>query len=302
MTHRYRFDRRPARAHRRACALALGFAAGAGVLLTARGGRAELTVDHETGASGCSEAAAYFPEDESPESTRARKRCRLETFEQRLDDDRLQKEIQAENDRDKTVETWVDKQDIPVRVFRRYAIDGYLGSGVTTYGLAVSGVLLPWLEAELSLGRRDLNGSISNGYFQDSRTCWGGRFKWLMRSHGNLTPFASVGALDCSATVQLTSYNVGPTIGPLPPGTPNTFSGTNAGSAAAHLVAGAAGLAWMEKSGVRASVEYVFTYAFYTQAVLNDAMHTLDPNLAGAWTDRLATERNGFRVQVGYAF
>ncbi len=61
-------------------------------------------------------------------------------------------------------------------------------------------------------------------------------------------------------------------------------------------------MTWTDKSGLHASVEYIFTYAFYTQATLNDATHTEDPNLTTAWSDRLATERNGFRVQVGYAF
>jgi hypothetical protein len=297
---------RPKCAHGRARARmgVFGLAAAASVLLTARAARAELTIDHDPAASGCDEAAAYFPEDESPPARRARERCRLENFEQRIEAEHRQQEIQADDTREKLVESWLEKQAVPVRVFRRYSIDGYLGGGVTTYGLAASGVLLPWLEAELSVGRRDLTGLVNGGTasFQDSRTCLGGRFKWLMFSRGNVTPFASVGVFDCSANVQLTSF--GPTpYGQGLPGTPNTQpAGPSAGNAAAHLVGAGGGITWTDKSGLRASAEYIFTYAFYTQGVLNDAMHTLDPNLAGAWTDRLATERNGFRIQVGYAF
>ncbi len=276
---------------------AIGLAAGA-LLLAARPARAELTVDHEAGTGGCLEAVNYSPEDQSRPATRARQRCRLETFEQRMESDRLQKEVQAETDRDKLIQSWIAKQEIPIRVFRRVAIDGYLGGGVTTYGLAASVVLLPWLEAELSLGRRDLNGSITNGYFQDSRTCWGGRFKWLMSNHGNLTPFASMGAFFCNANTALMSYNTGP----VSSGTTFQGSGQSNGTANAHLIAAGAGLAYMDKSGLRASVEYIFSYAFYTQATLDDMAHTEDPGLTTAWSDRLATERHGFRVQVGYAF
>jgi hypothetical protein len=74
------------------------------------------------------------------------------------------------------------------------------------------------------------------------------------------------------------------------------------GTAAAHLVTASAGLAWMEKSGLRVSFEYVYTYAFYSQATLDDAAKTEDPNMRTAWSDRLESDRGGIRVQVGYGF
>ena len=188
-------------------------------------------------------------------------------------------------------------------MFRRIWVDGYLGGGVTTYGLAAGAVILPWLEAELSLGRRDLNGMIdlnnNSAYFQDSRTCWGGRFKGLMRSRGNVTPFISAGVFFCDANAALTVY--GPNI-LTPGGSTNIAPGTSNGSAGAHLVGAGAGVSWTDNSGLHASLEYLFTYAFYAQAVLADMNHTEDTNLTTAWSDRLGTERNGFRVQVGYAF
>jgi len=281
------------RAHLGAMA-AIALAAGAAVLVAARPARAELTIDHEPGSGGCAEAATYFPEDQSREAVRARQRCRLETFEQRMENDRLQKEIQAENDRDKLVQSWVDKQEIPLRVFKRISIDGYLGGGITTYGLAISAVLLPWLEAELSIGRRDVDGLISAGYFQDSRTCWGGRFKFDLSNRGNLAPFISSGVFFCDANVALNSFG-GITVGGSAPTNGN-------GTAQAHLVGAGVGVGYMHHSGLHASVEYIFTYAFYTQATLSDAAHTEDPNLTSAWSDRLGSEQNGFRVQVGYAF
>jgi hypothetical protein len=275
---------------------AIALAAGAQMVVAARPARAELTIDHEPGGGGCEEAATYFPEDQSRAAVHARQRCRLETFEQRLQNDRLQKEIQAENERDKLVQSWLDKQEIPVRVFKRVSLDGYLGGGITTYGLAVGAVMLPWLEAELSIGRRDVDGLVSAGYFQDSRTCWGGRFKFDLRSRGNLTPFISSGVFFCNANVALNSF------GGIAPGG-GSISPTNGnGTANAHLVGAGAGMAYMDKTGLHASVEYIFTYAFYTQATLGDTAHTEDPNLTSAWSDRLGTEQNGFRVQVGYAF
>ena len=288
------------RIHRRGSArAALGLAAGALLAVRSAPARAEVTIDYESGSGACQDAAGYFPEDDTREATRARQRCRLETFAQRIENDRLQREIQAENDRDKLIQSWMDKQNIPARVFRRIWLDGYLGGGVTTYGLAAGAVILPWLEAELSLGRRDLNGLIDNGsaYFQDSRTCWGGRFKGLMRSRGNVTPFASMGVFFCDANAALTTYGSGIQ----QPGV-STFGGTSNGSAGAHLLGAGAGVTWTDNSGLHASLEYLFTYAFYSQAVLSDMNHTEDTNLTSAWSDRLATERNGFRVQVGYAF
>ena len=74
---------------------AIALAAGALLLVAARPARAELTIDHEPGGGGCEEAATYFPEDQSRAAIHARQRCRLETFEQRMQNERLQKEIQA---------------------------------------------------------------------------------------------------------------------------------------------------------------------------------------------------------------
>jgi hypothetical protein len=272
---------------------AVTLAAGA-LLVAAHPARAELTIDHEPGGGGCDEAATYFPEDQSHAAIHARQRCRLETFEQRMQNERLQKEIQAENERDKLVQSWLDKQEIPVRVFKRVSIDGYLGGGITTYGLAGGVVMLPWLEAELSIGRRDVDGQLSAGYFQDSRTCWGGRFKFDLRSRGNLTPFISSGVFFCNANVALNSF------GGLNSGLGGPTNGN--GTANAHLIGAGAGMSYMDKSGLHASLEYIFTYAFYTQATLSDTAHTEDPNLTSAWSDRLGSEQNGFRVQVGYAF
>ena len=279
---------------------ALGFAATAALLVAAAPARAELTVDHEPGSGGCVEAAGYFPEDQSREATRARQRCRLELFDQRIENDRTQKEAQADKDRDKIVQSWMDKQNVPARIFSRIWLDGYLGGGVTTYGLAGGVVILPWLEAELSMGRRDLDGYINNGtaFFQDSRTCWGGRFKGYAGPRQR-DAVRLGGRVLLRRNAALTSYG---NITTFPGAGPTGANGPSAGSATAHLVGAGGGVTWTDNSGLHASLEYIFSYAFYSQAVLNDMNHTEDSNLTTAWSDRLATERNGFRVQVGYAF
>jgi len=268
------------------------------MVLVSRAASAELTIDHEPGIDGCSEAAFYFPEDDSPEAQRARRRCRLERFERKLEDDRARDEAVRDTKREQTIAGWMDKQEIPVRVMHRNSVDLFLSGGLASYGVAVGGLLLPVLEAELWVGRRSVSESTATGFLWDSRTCLGGRFKWLTRSRGNLTPFASLGVAGCSAHLQSNSYNYGP----VGLGFPDPGASNSAGDGAAHLVTASAGLAWMEKSGVRVSLEYVFAYAFYAQATLNDEARTEDANLRAAWESRLTSDRRGVRVQVGYAF
>jgi hypothetical protein len=266
-------------------------------VVATRQAHAVVDVDHQPGTDdGCAEAGTYFPEDESPQATRARLRCRSETFARQLEEDRQRKEAEAENQRENNLQTWMKKQEIPVRVMRRNAIDLYASGGLTSYGVAGGWVLLPVVEAELWIGRRNVSQWISSGYFQDSRTCAGARFKWLMRTRGNLTPFASIGAADCWANVSFEPYNFG---GPFDAPQPATGG---LGTAAAHLATASGGVAWMEKSGIRASLEYVYSYAFYNQVTLDDAGRTEDPNMRAAWGERLDSDRGGFRLQVGYAF
>ena len=262
----------------------------------ARHARAEVSVQHQPGVDGCAEAGTYFPEDMGIQAQRARRRCRLETFESKLQDYQAQHEARSEREQEQNIETWMAKQEIPNRLLHRNSIDLLTGSGLTSYGLAVGGLFLPWLEAELWVGRRSRSAGTDSGALWDSRTCLGGRFKWLMRSRGNLTPVTSLGAAGCSANVHYDPYYINiRSQGDTPPS-------SSSGDAAAHLVTGTAGLAWMEKSGFRASLEYLYSYAFYTQATLTDDMRTEDANLRALWESRLTSNRQGIRLQVGYAF
>jgi hypothetical protein len=281
----------------RSAALAAGALS---VVVGARPVRAVVEVDHQAGADGCAEAATYFPEDESPEATRARLRCRSEAFARQMDEGRQRKEAEAEDQREKNLQAWMKKEEIPVRVMRRNAIDLYGSGGLTSFGIAGGWLILPTLEGELWIGRRNVSQGISSGYLQDSRTCAGARFKWLVRSKGNLTPFVSAGAADCWANVSYQPYNFAAQTSPGGLIQPTIMGGL--GTAAAHLVTASAGLTWMEKSGIRASLEYLYAYAFYTQTTLEDDAHTQDASMRAAWGERLTSDRGGIRLQVGYAF
>ena len=52
----------------------------------------------------------------------------------------------------------------------------------------------------------------------------------------------------------------------------------------------------------RISIEYVFEYAFYTGASLDDEKKTPSPQLDGILDTSLQGDRNGVRFQAGYAF
>ena len=255
-------------------------ATGALAMVVATGqARAVVDVDHQPGADGCAEADTYFPEDESPEATRARLRCRSETFARQLEEGRQRREADAEDQREKNLQAWMKKQEIPVRVMRRNAVDLYASGGLTSYGVAGGWVLLPVLEAELWIGRRNVSQWVMTGYFQDSHE-----------------PFEP-GAGDCWANVSFEPFN----FQPVQNGAQPALTG-GLGTAAAHVVTASGGVAWMEKSGIRASLEYVYGYAFYSQTTLDDAARTQDANMRAAWGQRLESDRGGFRLQVGYAF
>jgi hypothetical protein len=244
----------------------------------------------------CAAAATFAPDDLGPAAAQARRRCRLEMFEQRLQAERVQREAAQSDWEDRAVQTWMQKQGVPARVLRRNAVDLFGSGGLVSYGLAVAGVLLPSLEAEVWVGRKEASSGSDNWSADDTRNCIGGRFKWLLLKHGDLTPFASGGVAFCSATLT-GAYGSGP-----PDLLGNGSSSDGGGNATAHLATAGVGLTWTDKSGFRASIEYVYAYAFYTQAQTDDPMKTEDQNLRDGWTQRLKSERHGARFQVGYAF
>jgi len=83
----------------------------------------------------------------------------------------------------------------------------------------------------------------------------------------------------------------------------STTNGSNfvSGSGTANSLNAGAGLE-LGYRAFRASVEYIFEYTFYTYAALDDAKKTPNGDLNTALSDSLRADRNGFRIQVGYAF
>jgi hypothetical protein len=255
-----------------------------------RAARAALTVDRVPDLDPCVEAASYPDEDQSPEAAHARRRCRLEEAERKKMLDRQWADWNEWPKREKAMQTWIEQQGLPARVQRPNAADGFLGTGVAHYGLAVAGVFWPNLEGELWGGwgsSAHVNGS---GDLHDDRRCLGLRAKWLPIERGNVTPFLAAGAAGCLASLSLFSFN-------------STAHGDTFGAdGVGHFATGSAGLTVTTSVGVRFSLEYIFMWAYYVQASQGTGQRMHDPVLRDAFRDTLAANRHGVRFQVGYAF
>jgi hypothetical protein len=276
----------------------VGMAMGAGV---ARPVAAALTIDHGPVLDGCTEAASYTEDDQSAEATRARRRCRLENFDRKLAFERDKKLAQQNAGQTEAIQIWMQREQIPARVMHRNSIDLFASGAMISYGLAGGWLVWPNLEIELWIGRGSGTSYDPLGTLTDSRTCAGGRTKWLMARRSNLTPFLSAGVAGCRAAVQFYRYQSGP----LPPGGIGSNVGPAAtpnGDATAHDATVAAGLTWMDNSGFHLSFEYGYSYAFYTQAQRDEPLRPQDADMRGAWQRQLAADRRGVRAQVGYAF
>jgi hypothetical protein len=253
---------------------------------------AKLTMNRVPGLDPCAEAATYDDEDQSPPAERARRRCRLDEFDRELAEERRRATAEREQAQERAVQAWIAREEIPLRVIRRNAVDGFLSGGLTSYGLAVSGVFLPALEAELWAGWRTRDEIVVSPDFQivtplrDERTCLGGRAKWLLTDRRNLTPFLSAGVAGCRSNIN--AYVT------------EAAAGTAGGKA--HAVTAGGGVAFMAKSGFRVSAEYFYGRAFYAQVSQRDPMRTHNPQILQVWKQTLTNDRHGVRLQVGYAF
>jgi hypothetical protein len=285
-------------AARRACAgpWVCAWMLAAGMTVAPAAAAAAPGIDRQPGVEGCAEAATFAPDDQSAAAQQARRRCRLEMFDRKLQADQMRAVATQNAYQGQLIDTWMQKQLIPARLMRRNAVDVLIGTGLVSYGVAIAGVLLPNLEGEAWFGRRSVSAYSDSWSASDTRNCFGGQLKWLFFSRGNVTPFAGGGVAFCSASLQDSTFLVNAAF--QSSGAP----GDGGGDATAHLATGTAGLSWTDKSGFRASIAYVFAYAFYTQARTDDAMKTENDTLRNGWTDRLSAERHGVRFQVGYAF
>jgi len=264
------------------------FLVGAALLLVAVSARAQSLVEVVPD-DPCEQARGLSYDDESPPAQEIRRACHLQRFEKRLSFEREESIAAAERARTARIERWID-QTQPARATRPFFVDAFLGTGVATYGLNAGWDVLRNLELAAWLGLRSIScddvdsyGNTLMGAANCSRTSFGLHGRWYAMMT-KLTPFLGAGLTETSAHLQI--VNDGKLV-------------AGSGRSNSLNVSGGLQLAF---SAFRASVEYVYEYAFYTGASLSDAKKTPNADLNNVWSTSLRQDRNGIRVQVGYAF
>jgi hypothetical protein len=259
------------------------------VTVAASAVRAQSFVEEES-EDACDRARALDAADVSPIAQHLRRSCRLERFGNRLAAERRQELIADETLRQESVDGWLQTTQ-PSRVTRPMAVEGFLGTGLASYGLSYAWDFLRRGELVAWLGWRPVSCQDQSGNetADCGRTSFGLRGRWYLVDR-DFTPFLGTGLAITSSHLQAISST-------------QTMNSSNllVGSGRANSVDAAAGF----ELGVRAfrmSVEYVFEYAFYTGANLNDAQKTPSEDLRVALRDSLKSDRNGLRFQVGFAF
>jgi hypothetical protein len=258
-------------------------------IVGAAGARAQSLVDQQP-EDPCEAARALDIADTTPAAENLRRACRLERFQDRLAADRSQQVAVEQQSREARIQQWIDATQ-PWRVTRPLAFEGFFGTGLASYGVSFSWDFLRHAELALWLGWRpiacqDMYGSSTSAC---GRTAFGLRGRWYLLDR-NFTPFIDTGLSLMSSHLALFST------------TPGNYGSTYlSGSGRANSVCAGAGLAFGFRS-FRMSIEYVFEYAFYTGASLDDDKKTPNPELDAALSTSLHADRNGVRFQAGYAF
>jgi hypothetical protein len=239
----------------------------------------------------CRQAATYDVDDESAPAMRARRACHLQRFEQRLAAERQQRVAAGERKRVEAVQAWLEAHE-PTRVLRPIAVGLFLGSGLASYGIEGSWTVMRRVTVDGWFGGHNTTFSdyvSSSGNASYTRKCLGVGARWFFTDL-DFSPYLGVGFATTSADLQANFYDM----------TNGNLSALT-GSASAHVLSGSVGLefAWQ---GLRASLEYAYAYAFYTQANKDDMIKTPDDQLRRIWQDSLDSDRSGIRFLVGYAF
>jgi len=237
----------------------------------------------------CEGARALDIADTTPAAESLRRACRLERFQDRLAADRSQQVATQELTRESRIQQWIDATQ-PWRVTRPLAFEGFFGSGLASYGISFSWDFLRHAELGVWLGWRPISCQDMNGVSTSDcgRTDYGLRGRWYLLDR-DFTPFVDTGLSFMSSALQFCTQRY------------ECASTHIAGSGRANSVNLGAGLAFGYRS-FRVSIEYVFEYAFYTGASLNDDKKTPSPELDGILATSLHDDRNGVRFAVGYGF
>jgi hypothetical protein len=257
-------------------------------VLAAGRARAQSLVN-EVPEDPCEAARGLAIDDASPSAESLRRACRLQHFENRLTAERRQQVAVEEQRREDRVQTWLaDTQ--PFRVTHPLAVEGFVGTGLASYGFVFAWDFVKRAEVAAWLGWRPI--SCQDQYTGTSsscgRTAFGLKGRWYLTDY-NVTPFLDGGLSLMTSHLQLYSSS--------------TTNGSNfvSGSGRANSLNAGAGLE-IGYRAFRASIEYVFEYTFYTYAALDDDKKTPNADLNTALSDSLRADQNGFRIQVGYAF
>ena len=251
----------------------------------AAGVRAQSLVNQQP-EDPCEGARALDIADTTPAAENLRRACRLERFEDRLAVERSQQVAVQEQTREARIQEWIDATQ-PWRVMRPLAFEGFLGTGLVSYGLGFSWDFLRHAALAAWIGWRPISCQDSSGNSTSDcgRTVYGLRARWFLLDR-DFTPFVDTGLSLMSSNLALFS---------------NSGGGYLSGTGRANSAAVGAGLALGYRS-FRMSLEYVFEYTFYTGASLNDDKKTPNSELDAALETSLRADRNGVRFEVGYAF
>jgi hypothetical protein len=259
------------------------------VALAAAGARAQSLVD-EVPEDPCEAARGLALDDASPAAEHLRRSCRLENFEGRLTAERQQKVAVEETAREERVQAWIAETQ-PARVTHPLAVEAFAGSGLASYGFVFAWDFVKRAEVSAWFGWRPISCQdlYSGTTSACGRTAFGLKGRWYLTDY-NFTPFVDGGLSIMSSHLQLATADAQP-----------DGSHFASGSGQANSLSAGAGLEFGYRA-FRASFEYVFEYAFYTGASLDDDKKTPSPDLNSALSESLHADRNGYRFQVGYAF
>lgn len=257
-------------------------------ILVARSSTAQSFLE-ETPEDACAAAETLDPADTSFTAEHLRRTCRMQQLEVRLAAERRGHIVAETEARDARVAAWVESTQ-PSRVVHPIAVAGYLGTGISNYGLVLAWNVLRRFELEARVGWRNMtcwNQFSPDGADCTRRTIAAGARWYLMDT--NFSPFLSGGFAITGSHLQIIQPN---------------SDGTNTlvvGEGRAHSVSGGGGLE-LDMRNARLSVEYVYEHVYYAGANKQGMDMPPSQDLQSVWQKSLVQDRNGIRVQAGYAF
>jgi hypothetical protein len=254
--------------------------------------RGQSFVQQVVSEDACVNARRFEHTDESPAAQHARRACRLQLFEARLHDERQQQVAAQVDQRNARVEKWFENTQ-PARVVHPLALEGFTGTGVARYGLALSYMALRQLEFTAMIGWRSVDYGDTDlmalgGAEYDNRTL-AATARWYATERP-FTPFVGTGLGVTTADLQVFWY-----------GKDGSGAAEYRGEARGHSMSAQAGFQLATRN-LRLSLEYVFTYFFFTGANLDDMDKTPNEQMRAVWLETLNEHRHGIQVRVGYAF